>query len=128
LRRVIVSLAVLLVLCSGCSRRRTMYVCHRDRCGSSPEFGRILEPGVRTYNIPSSVNGVVVQVLRHGDEVDVVGQDGPDDSEYLSWYRLKDGTWIPAPYLTEELCTAENLERSDDPMFCGPATPYWTND
>ena len=88
----------------------TMFVCGYDRCRDSTEYGVLsFETGISVWENPEPDRGAVQRKVRHGDAVQVIAKKRIYDVPSGLWYELAGGGWIDDLWLTEHLCTAENL-------------------
>jgi hypothetical protein len=88
----------------------TMYVCGYDRCRDSSEYGTLsFETGISVWENPEPDRGDIARELVHGDVVQVVAKKHIYDGPGGLWYQLEDGGWISGLWLTEQLCTSDNL-------------------
>jgi len=89
---------------------RTMYVCGYDRCRDSGEYGKlVLETDINVWNSPDPDRGGVHHRASHGDKVIVVEEKRVYDGPGGLWYKLEGGGWTNDLWLTDAICTSENL-------------------
>ena len=118
-RALVVVLSVLVLAALACDSGadptatptgETMYVCGYDTCRDSGEYGDLLySTGINAWNNPDPDRGGVKRQLRNGQQVTVIEQKRVYSGPGGLWYKLRDGGWISDFWLTETVCTPENL-------------------
>jgi len=89
----------------------TMYFCGYDRCKNSGEYGTLIfETEMNVWNNPDPDRGSVHHKASNGDKVVVVEEKRVNEGPGGLWYRLQGGGWTNDYWLTDQTCTADNLE------------------
>jgi hypothetical protein len=101
-----------------------LYICGYDRCKDSGEYGTlILETGINVWNNPDPDRGGVHHQLAHQDQLVIVQTQQVHDGPGGLWFELEGGGWINDLWLTQELCTEENLpQHALDGCLGGPTS------
>jgi hypothetical protein len=87
-----------------------LYICGHDRCKDSGEYGTLIfETGINVWNNPDPDRGGVHHQLAHQDQVVILQTQQVHDGPGGLWFELEGGGWINDLWLTQELCTEENL-------------------
>lgn len=88
----------------------TKYVCGIDRCRDSGLYGDLDFPdGINIWNNPDPNRGGVHHKASHGDQVLITSERRVSEGPGGLWYRLQDGGWTNDLWLTDQICTPENL-------------------
>jgi len=92
--------------------RRVMYFCGYDRCRNSGAYGEpIMMTGINVWNGPDPNRGGVHHQAKHGDQAVVIGEQRVGAHAGQLWYKLEGGGWANDLWLTDEVCSPDNLEK-----------------
>ena len=87
-----------------------MYFCGYDLCRNSGLYGELVFPtGINVWNNPDPDRGGVHHRASHGDKVIIIEERRVHDASGGLWYRLQGGGWTNDLWLTDAICTPENL-------------------
>jgi hypothetical protein len=89
---------------------RVMYFCGYDRCLDSLDYGKLVFPGgIRVWNGPDPDWGGLHHRARHGERVGVIRQKRVRAGPGGLWFELEGGGWTNDLWLTENVCSHDNL-------------------
>lgn len=90
--------------------QQIMYFCGIDRCRDSGEYGKmIFQTGINVWNNPEPNRNGVHHRASHGDKVIVIDEKRVDNGPGGLWYQLDGGGWTNDLWLTDAVCTVDNL-------------------
>ncbi|MEW6716715.1 MAG: hypothetical protein AB1345_04315 [Chloroflexota bacterium] len=93
-----------------------MYFCGMDRCQNSGEYGQLIFPtGINIWQNHDPNRGTVIRKANHGDKVLIIESKRIDPGSGGLWFHLQSDGWVNDLWLTDVLCTPENLERLTQP-------------
>ena len=89
---------------------QTMYFCGFDPCKGSLDYGKLIFPtGINVWNNPDPDRGGVHHKASNGDRVTVIETKRVGSGPGGLWFKLEGGGWTNGLWLTDELCTEQNL-------------------
>lgn len=89
---------------------RVMYFCGIDRCRQSGEYGKmVFRTGINVWNNPDPNRGGVHHRVSHGDVAIITAENRVEDFPGGLWYKLEGGGWTNDLWLTDAVCTPENI-------------------
>jgi len=87
-----------------------MYFCGYDLCRNSGLYGELdFSTGINVWSNPDPDRGGVHHRASHGDKVIIIEERRVHDASGGLWYRLQGGGWTNDLWLTDAICTPENL-------------------